>query len=248
VSLGATALAVAVSDHACALISGGNIRCWGDNLGGELGLGDRVQRSNTMVPSAYGTVLLPAGKTATSIFTGSGYSCTQLSDGTAECWGDNSAGQIGIGNTATIGDNESPATSGIVMTPAAGVSSIIGGGGLTTCSLYAGGGGWHCWGDNTKGQLGYPDLTNRGNTPQTLPSSSTAVPAIGFGTGRSANAMYLGSAHTCAILDDNEIRCWGWNNNGQLGFGFTSAAPNDFVGGSSTTTPNNATATVQIHQ
>ena len=246
-SLGTTATAVSVGNsNACALLTGGTVRCWGDNFFGELGLGDRVARSASMVPSAYGPVLLPTAKTATSISVGSAFSCARLNDGTAECWGANTDGQLGIGNTLAIGDTESPATAGLVMAPAAGLTSIFVAGGQSTCSLFANGGGLHCWGDNAKGQLGYPDLTERGNTPQNLPSNATAVPVINFGTGLTATTLYLGFQHACAILSNGALHCWGWNNNGQLGLGFVSSTPTDFVGGSSTTTPDTAVTAVQL--
>ena len=243
VSLGTTATAISVgSGHACALLTGGTVRCWGANFDGELGLGDALAHSTMTPPSGYGPVLLPTGKTATSISVGDGFSCARLNDGTAESWGFNGNGQLGVGTTAAVGDNESPATGGRVMGPAAGVTSIFTSGGQSTCSLFANGGGLHCWGDNMKGQLGYPDLMTRGNTTTSLPSNTTA---INFGAGLSAT-LYLGNSHACAILSNGALHCWGWNNNGQLGLGFVSQAPTDFVGGSSTTTPDTAVTLVQL--
>jgi alpha-tubulin suppressor-like RCC1 family protein len=247
VSLGATATAIAVgTDDSCALLSNGTIRCWGENILGELGLGVKTEVSATMVPSAYGTVLLPSGRTATAISLGSSFTCADLSDGTAECWGYNGSGQLGVGNTTTIGDNESPATAGIVMGPAAGVTRIFAFRGSATCALFANGGGYHCWGDNSEAELGYPDLNERGNTAATLPSNATAVPALTFPTGLSATGLYFGDAHACALLSDGSLHCWGWNNYGQLGLGFVSSAPTDYVGGSSTTTPNTTATAVQV--
>ena len=37
--------------------------------------------------------------------------------------------------------------------------------------------------------------------------------------GRTATAIESGSYHTCAILDDNSVKCWGKNTNGQIGDG-----------------------------
>jgi alpha-tubulin suppressor-like RCC1 family protein len=250
VSLGATVTAVSAgSSDVCALLSTGQVRCWGDNLEGELGLGDKVQRSPTMVPTAYGAVLLASGKTATSISMGGDTACVRFSDGTAECWGDNSFGEIGVGNTQfAIGDNESPATAGLVMVPASGVSSIYASGlGASTCSLFPNGGGVHCWGDNSEAELGYPDLNNRGSAAATIPSNAAGVPAINFGAGNTVSSHYLGALYACALLTTNELRCWGQNDKGQLGLGYTSGSPTDYVGGSTTTTPNNAITSVQLY-
>jgi cysteine-rich repeat protein len=247
VSLGATATAIDVgSSTACALLTGGSIRCWGSNGSGQLGTGMSTQFSRTMVPSAYSAVLLPSGKTATSISVGAGTVCTRLSDSTAQCWGDNSAGQIGNGTTASVGAFSSPATDGLVLTPAAGVVSITAGKGNSTCAFYSNGGGVHCWGDNSKGQLGYGDVTNRGNTQQTLPSSATACPPLSFGSGVTAATIAVGSGHMCAILSTGQLRCWGWNLYGQLGLGYTSPAPTDYVGGTASTTPSSSSTLVPL--
>jgi cysteine-rich repeat protein len=239
VSLGATATGIGSANGACTLLTGGTIRCWGDNNFGELGQGVTTALSNTMVPSAYGVVPLPSGKTALSISMGSGFACTRLSDGTAQCWGHNNVGQLGLGNANTIGDNES-ATAGAVVLGTT-VSSLVTGN-LEVCGLFVSDGGWRCWGNNTSGELGYADLTARGATSTTTPSQ---LAALSFGTGRTATNIFLGTADACALLDDNEVRCWGNNASGQLGLGTVSTSPT-YVGGDPTTTPNNAADTVQV--
>ncbi|HIG25022.1 MAG TPA: hypothetical protein EYQ49_03870, partial [Acidimicrobiia bacterium] len=45
------------------------------------------------------------------------------------------------------------------------------------------------------------------------------LPAINLGTGRTATQIVAGFYHTCALLDDATIKCWGLNSNGQLGYG-----------------------------
>jgi alpha-tubulin suppressor-like RCC1 family protein len=239
VSLGTTATAIASANGACALLTGGTIRCWGDNNFGEFGLGNTTALSNTMAPSAYGVVPLPSGKTALSISMGSGFACTRLSDGTAQCWGHNNIGQLGLGNANTIGDNELAIAGAVVLGTT--VSSLVTGN-LETCGLFVSDGGWRCWGNNSSGELGYADLTARGATSTTTPSQ---LSALSFGTGRSATAIFLGTSDACALLDDNEVRCWGNNASGQLGLGTVSTSPT-YVGGDPTTTPNNTADTVQV--
>jgi cysteine-rich repeat protein len=169
VSLGATATAVASGEGACALLTGGTIRCWGDNNLGELGLGNKTALPLSMVPSAYGVVPLPSGKTALSISAGPGFACARLNDGTAQCWGRNNVGQLGLGNTNIIGDDEL-ATAGAVVLGTT-VRSLVTGF-TETCGLFVSDGGWRCWGSNSAGELGYPDLTTRGSTSTTIPGAA----------------------------------------------------------------------------
>merc|ERR1719343_673041 len=76
-----------------------------------------------------------------------------------------------------------------------------------------------CWGGNRYGQLGYGDTSNRGDASGEMGDS---LAAIDLGTGRSAKALACGSSHTCAILDNGEVKCWGMNGDDQLGYGDTS--------------------------
>jgi Ca2+-binding RTX toxin-like protein len=69
-----------------------------------------------------------------------------------------------------------------------------------------------CWGRNDAGQLGQGDTDNR----------ESAAP-IDLGAGRTAVAVTAGGNHTCARLDNEQIRCWGLNDDGQLGLGDTGA-------------------------
>jgi len=55
--------------------------------------------------------------------------------------------------------------------------------------------------------------------------------------------MTAGETHTCAILDTGEVRCWGGNDKGQLGLGFVSSPPTNFVGGDAMHTPDQLAAT-----
>ena len=71
-----------------------------------------------------------------------------------------------------------------------------------------------CWGGNGSGQLGLGDTLNRGDTGGEM---GDALPAINLGTGRTATAITAGSTHTCALLDNNTVKCWGTGADGRLG-------------------------------
>ena len=48
---------------------------------------------------------------------------------------------------------------------------------------------------------------------------ATTLPSVDLGSGRSAKFIAAGGDHTCAILDDGSVKCWGRNDYGQLGYG-----------------------------
>ena len=75
-----------------------------------------------------------------------------------------------------------------------------------------------CWGSDQYGQLGDGGT----NTDTNAPSST----AIDLGTGRTAVAISAGGQHTCAILDNGDLKCWGYDYYGQLGDGGTNTNTN----------------------
>ncbi len=92
--LGGRALGVSAgSNHTCALIKGGEVRCWGDNSAGQLGDGTLNDRA-TPAPVI--------GLSAPARFPSAGgrASCALVKGGAVNCWGRNAAGQLGNGTTA----------------------------------------------------------------------------------------------------------------------------------------------------
>ena len=81
-----------------------------------------------------------------------------------------------------------------------------------------------CWGEGTQGRLGYGNSNNLGDGANEMGENLTA---IDLGTGRTATAISLGNYHTCALLDNASVKCWGSNNNGQLGQGNTNNLGDD---------------------
>jgi len=98
--------------HTCALLDSGGVRCWGDNEFGQLGYGhtDDIGIENT--PEEVGDVpLADPGIKAVHIAAGGNHTCAALTSGAVRCWGRNDVGQLGLGHTRNIGDNE-PASAG----------------------------------------------------------------------------------------------------------------------------------------
>lgn len=214
--------AAAGSYHTCALLPNGSIKCWGNNLQGELGLGDRTSRGARVgdLGDALAPVDLGTGLGALTLTAGEAHSCALLEGGRLKCWGANDEGQLGLGDRMPRGDDPDelgdalPAVElGSGMLPVALAS-----GSHHTCALLEDG-SVKCWGGNTSGQLGLGDTRARGVAPGEM---GDALPALSLGQGSRAVAIAAGGSNTCVVLEDGSLKCWGGNEFGQLGLGDTN--------------------------
>jgi alpha-tubulin suppressor-like RCC1 family protein len=139
-----------------------------------------------------------------AIAAGGYHTCAVTAAGQVKCWGANASGQLGDGATV---QRVAPVD---VIGLAGGVSAI-GAGGCHTCALMdtVQGGGIQCWGDNGHGQLGDGTTTLR------------TTPVAVFGLSGGADAVAAGTRHSCAVVQEDRLTCWGRNEYGQLGDGST---------------------------
>lgn len=182
--------------HFCALLKTGDLRCWGNNGGGQLGLGDRYARG-TVAPGDARTIRV-GGKVA-QIALGSSHTCALLDTGRVRCWGRGDKGQLGYGNTQTIGDDEHPEA--LPTVKIGGTVTQVAAGADFTCALIDDG-TVRCWGNNDRGQLGlgHTDTVGDDEVP-------TAMPPLKLGG--KALQLAVGGNHACALLAGDLVRCWG---------------------------------------
>lgn len=160
------------------------------------------------------------GTTVEQVSAGGDHTCALLSTGVVRCWGKNANGQLGYGNTTTIGDTEAPITAGDVNV--GGSVAQIAAGGTHTCAVLAGG-AVRCWGNGSSGRLGYGNTNTIGDTES--PASAGDV-NVGGSVEQVAVAGSAGS-HTCALLSTGAVRCWGYSFDGRLGYGNTDTIGDD---------------------
>lgn len=134
-----------------------------------------------------------------AMMAGGGYhTCMLMSDRSVRCFGENNLGQLGNGSF-----NNSPtplAVNGVTTAVA------VGAGIEHSCAILADGTA-RCWGTNFVGQLGDGTIGGGSAVPKTVQGLSAAVD------------LAAGGFHNCAILSDRTVRCWGRNQDGQLGNG-----------------------------
>ncbi|UQA56277.1 DUF4215 domain-containing protein [Polyangium aurulentum] len=225
VNLGAGKKAVALAAgywHSCALLDGGEVKCWGSNDLGQLGIGDTEPRGrypDDEMGDKLPAVDLGNGKTALAVAAGDDHTCAWFAGGELKCWGVNVHGQLGQENTIWWGTAPGHmANLPVIKLDGPAVSAS--GGPLHTCAV-VGTGGVKCWGNNDKGQLGLGDVVRRGDEPNEM---GAFLPFVDLGkdaSGLNAVAIQVaaGYEHTCALLAGGYVKCWGANIEGQLGMG-----------------------------
>lgn len=131
-----------------------------------------------------------------------------MSDGAVYCWGSGRVGHLGTGNTADIGDDETPASQSPIDLggPAVQISSSQD----HTCAVLEDG-GVICWGLGEYGRLGQGNTENIGDDE--TPGSVGPID-VGAAVARVAASSF----HTCALTVDGKVRCWGSNGLGALGY------------------------------
>ncbi|MAK78181.1 MAG: hypothetical protein CL992_02785 [Euryarchaeota archaeon] len=184
--------------HTCSVMSNGSLWCWGLNNFGQNGLGQSVSSSSypQYVPFPDESVVITAVANRHQ-------TCAIIENRSLFCWGDDEYGQLGLGNVGSGQQQYSPQ-----YVDLGGLEVLsFSGGDRHSCAILEDYTMW-CWGQNSDGQLGLGNNTHQGSPIQIPVDVNGSVVVMTGGTG-----------HSCAILDDGTLKCWGSNEWGQLGVG-----------------------------
>lgn len=237
--LGASPVQVSVGGyHSCAVLDTGAVKCWGWDKFGQIGdnsKGDADQlRLNPVAVSGLSSgVVAVAG--------GGLHTCALMKTGAVKCWGSNLRGQLGDG---TKGDADNLRLTPVDVVGLNADVVQITAGGANTCAVLSSGlvqcwgsltgdlepatvgdlsevvqaslgdlhacfvletGGAKCWGFNESGQIGDDTLVLR------------AAPVDVRNLSAGANKVQVGQDHSCVLMEDGQVKCWGKNDLGQIG-------------------------------
>ena len=199
------------SGHTCGITTAGALYCWGSNATGQVGDGGGTGGASGVhwrnVP-----VALMAGTSFASVSAGSGFTCAVTTGGTTLCWGANdtqvaSGGHFGAPNT--------------IMTPrdaqiGTALADVSAGGTRAACGRTSGGTAY-CWGTDVFGMLG--------DGATSAPSGAGPKQVVGGPW----QQVSVGTTSACGIGTDGSLRCWGQNNEGQVGYAASGDYHNDFA-------------------
>ena len=144
----------------------------------------------------------PSNADIVQLAAGSNFTCVRRTDGTVNCWGRNTEGELGTG---TLLSSSLPS---VVVSVSDAMELSVG---LYHSCILVSDGSVECWGRNDSRQLGNGATTN------------TAVPTVVVGLTQPAKHISAGAIFSCAHLADDTAMCWGDNTQGELGDGTTTA-------------------------
>ena len=242
-------------NHTCAIVSGGTVRCWGANTVGQLGNGTNsppywnppgavtgltnvvaiaAGADHTCAVRVDGTLwcwgqwwtsngseffsVVPQQNTSltgvTSVAIGVKHTCALLAGGTVKCWGNNTSGQFG--NGSTVGGNFPQPTAALSGNAGVGAVDVFAGSDFTCARLSDG--SVSCWGTDAFGQVGNGTITKMVLSPVPVSVSPRVV------------GLAVGGGHSCVILVEGAVSCWGSDDLGVLGDGGSGFTPRSVPG------------------
>jgi alpha-tubulin suppressor-like RCC1 family protein len=224
----------------CAIDYNGDAYCWGDGEAGNFGTGVfNITSAYPLKVIKGGSSEIPVNAKLIKIGTNNNSTCALDSSGNAYCWGDNTQGQLGVGDTTNSAYPKKVATGGSSAISADDKLVDISVGSLYSCAVDEHGKAY-CWGWNTEGQCGSGDFTDSYYpvavaTNPANSSSQLSASAVLKQISASANTPCpRNQINTCAVDANGGAYCWGNNSNGQLGIDlmvYNSSVPLEVLAG-----------------
>jgi len=206
--------------HTCAIRDNGNVLCWGSNVNGQLGTAfDRAHVADDEALADVPDLELDFRRDVVALSAGFFHTCALFEGGAVRCWGraenDVVYGTVrGLLGTDAVARNSlgfvDPLTTGDVRLPEPAIQISAATSGAHTCALLASG-GVSCWGFNLDGQCGNGTRSEQGA------DSNEPLPVLRFGV--PVKQVKAASGHTCVLLENGEVICWGIGHLGRLGYG-----------------------------
>lgn len=178
--------------HTCAIRKGGELYCWGRDVEGQVG--DGANPNPATSPRRIGTL-----NDWARVAGGRDHTCAIRTSGKLYCWGSDSSGQLGDGNTSSTAD--APKRIGTLDD-----WSKVDSGYAHSCGIRKNG-KLYCWGSNADGQIGDHGASSTADAPKRV------------GTGADWNSVSTGREHTCGIRQNGKLYCWGGDDKRQVGDG-----------------------------
>lgn len=208
------------SGFGCVLFDSGQVKCWGRNSFGVLGLGHDEGRGDDRSHMGEALRFVDLGDDAhvVELSAGSTHVCALMASGRVKCWGGNLDGGLGLGDLEHRGDHRGEMGDRLPYVDLGHRRMVhIAAGQERTCAL-GGDGRVRCWGENLWGYLGQGDV--RGDQGDELGEMGSALAPVDLGTEHAPIAsLHTYGRSTCAVFEDRRVKCWGANTHGQLGLG-----------------------------
>ncbi|MDB4985214.1 MAG: chromosome condensation regulator [Myxococcaceae bacterium] len=176
--------------HTCAIVSSGDVYCWGEN--------DQHQLGKAAIGASSAVPVKVDVTGAVKLAVGGMHSCALLSSATVACWGHAGYGQL-AGTSLTQGSDGS-----VVQVAGLGNIAQVVTGYAHTCARYTNG-TVSCWGSNQSGQLGNANVPLGGRS---LSSVSVDIQEV--------DSLSAGISSTCAVWRSQTAACWGDTDSGML--------------------------------
>lgn len=205
--------------HRCAILSNGGVKCWGSNSAGKLGLGRAItsalgdgagEMGDSLPFVNLGTDSTQPGNPPYKVLDvtcGNSHTCALLENKQVKCWGLGS--KLGYESTTSRGSTAASMGNSLpFVSLGTGLNVTILQSGFEHTCVKLSNSGMKCWGGESNGRLGY-GVYSTGNRGSTANSMGNNLPLVDLGNSRTVKQLSLGHTHSCAILDNDSLKCWG---------------------------------------